>query len=549
MRLLNTTTIELEEYIGESIPSYAILSHRWEGEEVTFQDLREGRGENMAGYSKITGCCRQAKIDGWGYAWVDSCCIDKSSSAELSEALNSMFKWYQDAEVCYAYLSDVVYRSQLAESQWFTRGWTLQELLAPEFVIFYDRDWKEIGTRSCMWEEIEIITGILHFTTIDRASVAQKMSWASRRTTTRVEDQAYCLMGLFGVNMPTLYGEGKKSFLRLQLEILRISSDETIFAWTKDIHPDRECGLLASSAADFAHSSNILSTMFDLGEMTPYIMTNRGLRVNSYLRETADHFPEWQNRGSDYLMPLLCSMREDDTQLAVLIRSHGRGQYARVASAKLVKLRQERVNVKMKPEVCYIKQRNANSETPRCVFDVKMSEMAQGSFHIAGTISGRVPEYLARNEVQSDETVRLELDTANGTDECALVFTHDITTAPYTFALLFGFHQRRPTIDFVCRETGPVDRFPIWAQKRRPSMDKWSQNLVSGHIVSMQLKRNGHTDDCSKYVVEVGICARAVISSVNLWPNRSHAELITTTLWMTREIVQALSLGRKFVSS
>ena len=134
----------------------------------------------MAGYSKITGCCRQARLDGWEYAWVDSCCIDKSSSAELSEAINSMFKWYQDAQVCYAYLSDVEERSEFAKSQWFTRGWTLQELLAPEFLIFYDKDWREIDTKLRLLRKIQSVTGISveHLVDFENASVAQIMSWA-----------------------------------------------------------------------------------------------------------------------------------------------------------------------------------------------------------------------------------------------------------------------------------------------------------------------------------------------------------------------------------
>jgi hypothetical protein len=177
--------------------------------------------------------------------WIDSCCIDKTSSAELSEAINSMFRWYQNAQVCYAYLSDVPaiedldhYRkdSEFRRSKWFTRGWTLQELLAPEIVVFYNHDWVEIGTKALMSGVIRSITNIdrgflMGESEIKPACVAQKMSWASRRKTTRLEDTAYCLMGLFDVNMPLLYGEGEKAFYRLQLEIIKNSSDESIFAW------------------------------------------------------------------------------------------------------------------------------------------------------------------------------------------------------------------------------------------------------------------------------------------------------------------------------
>lgn len=144
MRLLNTSTLKLEDFFDD-IPNYAILSHRWEHEEVSYHDF-QADCIDLAGYSKIVGCCKQPGLDGFDYAWIDSCCIDKSSSAELSEAINSMFLWYSDSQTCYAYLSDVpsfaddhsAENSAFRTSKWFGRGWTLQELLAPEIVVFYD---------------------------------------------------------------------------------------------------------------------------------------------------------------------------------------------------------------------------------------------------------------------------------------------------------------------------------------------------------------------------------------------------------------------------
>lgn len=212
MRLINTSTLTLHEFFGTDAPDYCILSHRWETDEVSYQDLQSGRGRNMKGYYKILGCCKQAVQDGWKYAWIDSCCIDKTSSAELTEAINSMFLWYREAQICYAYLSDVVFGKAtdnidacLRDSKWFTRGWTLQELLAPEYVVFFDADWEEIGTKSSMAQAIQQITGIRDLVRWDQACVAQKMSWASSRQTTRVEDLAYSLLGIFGVFMPPLY--------------------------------------------------------------------------------------------------------------------------------------------------------------------------------------------------------------------------------------------------------------------------------------------------------------------------------------------------------
>jgi Heterokaryon incompatibility protein (HET) len=184
MRLLNTSTLQLKEYFDSNIPPYAILSHRWENEEVTFQDMQRGSHEGMAGFLKIKGCCRQAELDGFAWVWIDSCCIDKSSSSELSEAINSMFRWYQDAEVCYAFLSDVpsaavdhrALNSTFRRSKLFTRGWTLQESLTPAIVVFFNEGWVEIGTRSSLEKLISEVTTIRNISRWKDACIAQKMS-------------------------------------------------------------------------------------------------------------------------------------------------------------------------------------------------------------------------------------------------------------------------------------------------------------------------------------------------------------------------------------
>jgi hypothetical protein len=256
MRLINCTTLELGEFFGSNIPPYAILSHTWGSEEVLFSDLplRQPSTTAKAGYQKIKFTCDQALRDGLDFAWVDTCCIDKSSSAELSEAINSMFNWYSDSSQCYAFLEDV-FASQaeldLPKSRWFTRGWTLQELIAPGKVTFYDGTWTTFGNRQILATTISDITGIdlavLGDSIINRenpfrrtayrseslraACVAKKMSWASSRVTTRREDIAYCLLGICGINMPLLYGEGDRAFVRLQEEIIRSDSDDSILAW------------------------------------------------------------------------------------------------------------------------------------------------------------------------------------------------------------------------------------------------------------------------------------------------------------------------------
>jgi hypothetical protein len=227
---------------GDSIPEYAILSYTWgsDTEEVTFENLKDGTGKDKAGYAKIRFCAEQAGCDGLRYFWVDTCCIDKSSSAELSEAINSMFKWYQQSSVCYVYLADVKAEdlTTFEEIRWFKRGWTLQELIAPAKLWFFDSEWTRLGGRDEFTDIISKTTSIpssllsmeghygrtkrripFEFDNRDplsRFSVAARMSWASNRSTTRPEDMAYCLLGIFDINMPLLYGEGgEKAFLRL----------------------------------------------------------------------------------------------------------------------------------------------------------------------------------------------------------------------------------------------------------------------------------------------------------------------------------------------
>ncbi|KAK4455548.1 heterokaryon incompatibility protein-domain-containing protein [Podospora aff. communis PSN243] len=280
MWLINTRTRKLEFFAGPP-DRYTILSHTWvDRQEISFQDFLRlqaahpdpndeaiSRLRARSGHDKILRCCRLAEEKGLPYAWVDTCCIDKTSSAELSESINSMFAWYKCAAVCFAYLQDVQSTSDTKTkdcepSRWYSRGWTLQELIAPLHVEFYNTSWQKIGTKWSLREEISSITSIseldLIFFDPGRTSVAQKMSWAARRDTTRSEDIAYCLLGIFGIHMPLLYGEGRDAFRRLQEELLKVSSDQTIFAW---MHPKWQkalpWGMLACSPASFSDSGQI----------------------------------------------------------------------------------------------------------------------------------------------------------------------------------------------------------------------------------------------------------------------------------------------------
>ncbi|KAF4636929.1 hypothetical protein G7Y89_g1158 [Cudoniella acicularis] len=302
MRLLGTATLKLEEFSGNKIPPYAILSHTWEEKEVTFRDMQWDMAEKMVGYEKIKNTCSIAAACGFKYVWIDTCCIDKTSSAELSEAINSMFYWYREAEVCFAYLVDLPshepvkghslsgYKdSDFSKSRWFTRGWTLQELIAPSIVIFLNEKWQMIGTKSTLEQSISDITGIsvgiLSGDDLTNASVAQRMSWASKRETTRFEDLAYCLMGIFGIHMPLLYGEGKKAFIRLQEEIMKVSDDYSLFAWrlTPTQQPTRETHgeLLATSPAAFIQSGSIvkLNPFNRFRNLGPLTVSNKGIHL------------------------------------------------------------------------------------------------------------------------------------------------------------------------------------------------------------------------------------------------------------------------------
>ena len=317
---------------------------------MSFRKLRDGRGADLAGFAKIKGCCAQAASDGWQYVWIDSCCIDKSSSAELSEAINSMFRWYQDAEVCYAYLVDVpegtedpcLPDSSFRKSKWFTRGWTLQELLAPSTVVFFNCNWIEIGTKSSLYDTIVSVTGIKRLANFEEACVAQKMSWASRREATRLEDMAYCLMGLFGVNMPPLYGEGENAFRRLQLEILNKMDDESLFAWKEErggvwpwiVERSGMGGLLARSPTAFRDSGDV-QRLTHGKERPSFSMTNKGVRIELRLIPLKDiNFPKGsgphpKDVTDAFLAPLNCKRENSANCLALYLKKIGGNSFQR----------------------------------------------------------------------------------------------------------------------------------------------------------------------------------------------------------------------------
>ena len=251
MRLLHTTKYELHEHRANAIPEYAILSHRWcRDGEITLQmlktaDLLDGSLATPQ-LEKIRGACKEAARQGLEWVWIDSCCIDKTTSEELARSIRSMFQWYRKAEVCYTYLPDVdmnvfdgnkLCDSEGKPSEWFSRGWTLQELIAPRKMIFFDKDWNAIGDRDDLALPIQTITridssylkGEADFRT---ASIATRMSWLADRRTQEPEDLAYSMLGILDVSLVPMYGEGHGAWMRLQRELLDTRPDESIFAWT-----------------------------------------------------------------------------------------------------------------------------------------------------------------------------------------------------------------------------------------------------------------------------------------------------------------------------
>jgi hypothetical protein len=272
MRLLNTTTLQLDQVPDTELDldgnQYAILSHRWgaDEDEVSYEDMNSPTidASKKKGFSKIRGFCELASSQGCRYGWVDTCCINKANSSELTEAINSMYLWYTHSRICMVYLEDVPPKS-FVKSEWFDRGWTLQELIAPKVVSFFDQNWLPLGTKADNAQQLSTITSIPehvldHTIKPSACSIAQRMSWAAKRKTKRIEDRAYSLMGLFDVNMPMIYGERENAFLRLQQHIVQRSKDESLFAWAMQPpgNGPAYCGLYAPSPSNYLDCSQIV---------------------------------------------------------------------------------------------------------------------------------------------------------------------------------------------------------------------------------------------------------------------------------------------------
>ncbi|KAI1439864.1 HET-domain-containing protein [Annulohypoxylon stygium] len=406
MWFINTKTLELNRVHHPDDIRYAILSHTWEEDEdeVDFQEMRSHltTARMKKGFGKIAAICRMAQEKGIPYAWVDTCCIDKSSSEALSEAINSMFQLYKGSYICYAYLSDLSVRNvqdfykekasikeELSRCRWFSRGWTLQELIAPDIVNFYDQDWNLVGSKEFYKQEISIITGIDSAVLVKRkplsdVPVGRRMSWASKRETKRIEDIAYCLLGIFDVNMPMIYGEGRKAFTRLQEEILKTTEDLSLLAWTvqsedafgnrQPILPDQHWlgirGVLARSPSEFSRCGtleNIPPTEVDIKEFS---MTNKGLKIQ------VD--PGTSKEGDFFLtLGLSCMMSPQDRNEIViyLLDACHSSQYLRHRTFQIFTRPRSRSSEKHPPITVYIKRDISESQMDYLYFRKSIAGM------------------------------------------------------------------------------------------------------------------------------------------------------------------------------
>ncbi|KAG1737691.1 hypothetical protein EDB19DRAFT_1717330 [Suillus lakei] len=288
-------TATRNQIVGDMIKDrvrYAIFSHRWLNEgEPTYEDMTKNKRPTGAGYEKLKAFCRTAESHGVMFAWSDTCCIDKTSSAELDESIRSMFRWYRNSSICVAYLANTFTVDKLGDDEWFRRGWTLQELLAPKHIKFYGGKWDPLTDTINDLDHPELLKEIENATTIRARflqgrqfvpgpkDIAERMCWAAKRVTSRGEDRAYSLMGIFGVSLSIAYGEGPDyAFFRLVEAILQVSNNLDLLNWAGEpaatSHPTR---MLPSSPDCYLMRNR--STLPALNSPQYLTLTNRGLRL------------------------------------------------------------------------------------------------------------------------------------------------------------------------------------------------------------------------------------------------------------------------------
>ncbi|KAJ8518481.1 hypothetical protein ONZ45_g4467 [Pleurotus djamor] len=352
-----------QSFDQNTVARYAIASHRWDRQELAFvdrEDLKSMEMKKQTAYAKFKGLCKAAEASGCRFVWIDTLCIDNTNAPELDESIRSMFSWYRNAYVCIVYLGQSDDESDIAKDTWFSRGWTLQELLAPKRIQFYSRDWNKLGMiNRCSNEaykesspndesnpesdpklhgedlgsESQLLKNISRVSYVSLEHLIKPLSpcpelapvafrYISIRETTRPEDISYCLLGLLDVQMPIAYGEGsERAFYRLQLACAQSSSDRALFDWRGE--PSRWNSMLACSPKVFKASRSIVQGVGfgdeevlaheNLDEDDSFTFTNSGLRIMMWI------FPVTLT-ATAYLREYTCSIASSDD---TAVRGHG----------------------------------------------------------------------------------------------------------------------------------------------------------------------------------------------------------------------------------
>jgi hypothetical protein len=503
MRLINTTTRKVEEIHGK-IPEYAILSHTWGEQEMTLQDMHHSEPEKFKCFEKVDRCCKLVAKEGFEYVWIDTCCIDKNSSSELSEAINSMYRWYKEAQVCITYLSDVPSGedpssplSTFRNCKWFTRGWTLQELIAPPVVEFYGKnakgDWTEIGTKLSLQKIISEVTGIpsevLKTGDMRDISVAKRMSWASRRETTREEDRAYSLLGLFDVNMPMVYGEGERAFARLQQEIMKISNDHSLFAWTATKDGVRHWfnqGLLADSPSDFVHSHQI-ERLRDHSDSGDYQMTNLGLCMQLPLVEVDGEqcavLNCFKELRKDYLLGigLQSLQRMSEEEEGYTRFDEGDERYARFDTNKMAEVARKDA-AKAERQTVYIRRngedrfKELSGPNIMCNVSLSISPSDKSGYKVSNTHPPR----------KDDGSIQVSARRSHMILGGYLFENKDTGK----FAVIIGRHQGQPWCDIVTKIDRDI-RTMYFEHSYKGHSDRVNRVLPDRTSVSVAIKKRG----------------------------------------------------------
>ena len=482
-----------------------------------------------------------------------------ASSRNSSRALSRLSRFpfftilicsrYKTAQICYAYLADVpanfrnpetsegmTLYAALERSQWFTRGWTLQELLAPQWVVFLADDWTQIGTKATLANEITAITGIAHLFNFQDASIAQKMSWAAHRQTTRLEDQAYCLMGLFDVNMPLIYGEGKKAFIRLQLEILSKSDDESIFAWeTPKPSSVHRTGLLADTPHGFKGCGQIKRRQFDF-DRPPHFMTNKGLQTQlllqpdlSQLGKRSSETPTALSGGFDYIAPLNCVLEDEDgsSDVVVIHLVEEDGVLSRYGDPELIAhswLIESHAKGDLKRRLCHIKQPGHNdsvatvalSGTASYTMSFDMKALSEAGYFISDRLIWSENASLSENGklltiLESGLTVTEEFAVVISSPKQYILLRCESPSGP-AFIIILGYLSGRPWIGALTNNQSPLrdiagsfdiqHRWPQSQSDPRSLRERGWVQIDSVRYIDMALHKMGvGTSSGEKYLV------------------------------------------------